>query len=415
VSGRSAGIGLLLPVLLSLSSISAWSAEDVLYAFQGGNDGLGPEGRLIMDGAGNLYGITNAGGGGTGCPGGIGCGTIFELAPDGTESVKYAFAGGSDGAGPDGGLVADGAGNFFGITSLGGNTNYGTVFEYSSGGVESVLYRFKGGESDGFEPVGDLAIDKKGNLYGTTWFGGGGVACGSGGCGTVFKLTPGGSESVLYAFQGGTDGEQPLGGVIRDRNGNLYGTTSEGGNIGGNCSDPAGCGTVFKVEPNGTESVLYAFQAGNDGGQPVAGLLLDAAGNLYGTTLAGGNGVNCPEGSLGCGTVFKLAPDGSETVLYAFKGGSDGQFPESALIMDKAGNLYGTTHAGGSGGCKGDGGGCGTVFKVAPDGTETVLQVFGQTHGAKPRGSLLLRNGYLYGTAAAGGAFNDGAVFKMRK
>jgi len=404
---------MLLPVLFSLSSIPALSAEDILYAFQGGDDGLGPVGRLIMDSAGDLYGITNGGGGGTGCEGGFGCGTIFKLAPDGTESVKYAFAGGSDGAGPDGGLIADGVGDFYGTTSGGGNANDGTVFEFSAGGAESILYAFKGGTSDGIEPAGGLALDKKGNLYGTTVFGGNGTPCGSAGCGTVFKVTPGGSESVLHAFQGGSDGAEPGGGVIRDANGNLYGTTGGGGNTDNICP-PIGCGTVFKIAPDGTESVLYAFQAGNDGVAPAAGLVMDAAGNLYGTTGYGGNGVNCPNGPSGCGTVFKLAQDGSETVLYAFKGGSDGQLPDSVLIMDKAGNLYGTTFLGGSNGCKRDGGGCGTVFKVAPDGTETILQVLGGLHGSRPRGSLLMTNGYLYGTAG-GGSFNDGVVFKMRK
>jgi len=235
---------------------------------------------------------------------------------------------------------------------------------------------------------------------------------GNNGCGTVYEITPSGTKTVLHAFQGGSDGVEPNSGVIRDRNGNLYGT-SGGGNGGANC--PNGCGTVFKVAPDGTETVLYAFQAGSDGNGPVAGLLMDGTGNLYGTTIYGGGAAGCPFGPLGCGTVFKIAPDGTESVLYVFKGGSDGQFPEGGLIADKAGNLYGTTYDGGGPSCHGAG--CGTVFKLAPDGTETVLYAFGKLHyGRNPTAALLAgKNGLLYGTASAGGSKNDGVVFSVTK
>jgi uncharacterized repeat protein (TIGR03803 family) len=223
--------------------------------------------------------------------------------------------------------------------------------------------------------------------------------CGDDGCGTVFEVKPNGTETVLYAFQGGSDGGEPLASVIRDGQGNLYGTTARGGNMtdcGGN-----GCGVVFKLTPSGTESVVYAFQGGDDGVFPAGDLMMDKSGNLYGTTLEGG------EGNIG--TVFKIAPGGAETVLYAFHGAGDGAYPKAGLIEDKAGNLYGTTTAGGTGDF-------GTVFKLAPDGTETVLNSFGGTSGSDPNGNLLAgNNGNLYGTAEQGGNDNVGVVFAVKR
>jgi uncharacterized repeat protein (TIGR03803 family) len=225
------------------------------------------------------------------------------------------------------------------------------------------------------DPSGSLVMDGAGNLYGTTVYGGGSTACSSfspGGCGVIWKLASDGKLTMLYQFAGGADGALPEAGVIWDAAGNLYGTTTWGGVDSCSSGDFVGCGVVFKLAPSPdgtwTESVLYSFTGGADGANPTAGVIFDAAGNLYGTTGSGGGTSACPDG---CGTVFKLAPnvDGTwtETVLYSFKGGVDGNGPEAGLVMDPDGNLYGTTASGGSSSaCPG---GCGTVFKLAPNPT----------------------------------------------
>jgi uncharacterized repeat protein (TIGR03803 family) len=208
---------------------------------------------------------------------------------------------------------------------------------------------------------------------------------------------------VLHRFEGGSDGYLPLGGVILDSQGNLYGTTAVGGGTG--CNDSSGCGTVFKVTVGGTETVLYAFEGGNDGAGPWSSPVIDDSGNFYGTTAGGG--------SSNRGTVFKLAPDGTESVLYAFTYGSDGYFPAAGLIEDGGGNLYGTTSDGGTN-C--GGGGCGTVFELTPEGKEKVLYSFKKARGAHPAAGLLMgSNGTLYGTAPSGGKYKDGVVFKVKE
>jgi uncharacterized repeat protein (TIGR03803 family) len=393
--------GLAIAGFVVLSTSGAIASEKVLHSFQGGGDGAYPNAGLIADSAGIFYGTTFRGGSGTDCQtGSAGCGTVFKLAPDGTETVLYSFLGGSDGADPSASLITDGAGNLYGTTELGGGANYGTVFKLAADGTETVLYAFKGG-SDGEYPPGGLVADKKGNFYGTT-AAGGSANCPNGGCGTVFEIMPDGTEIVLYTFLGGGDGEAPDAGLIMDKSGNLYGTTVEGGI---DC-DGASCGVIFKVTPGGVEDVLYSFQGGTDGYAPEAGLTMDAAGNLYDTTAAGG--------TAGNGTVFKLAPDGTETVLYSFRGGNDGWDPVAGVVMDKTGNLYGTTFSGGGKHCKRVG--CGTIFKLAPDGTETVLSTLFGKHGVHPTASLLLgKHGLLYGTANAGGTDNDGVVFSVKE
>jgi len=378
------------------------AAFEVLYTFQGGNDGGVPRGGVVADKAGNLYGTAG---------GGIEqSGIVFKLAPDGTQTVLHAFAGG-DGYGPDG-LIADKVGNFYGTTGGGGGKNfYGTVFKMAPDGNETLRYDFKG-HGDGRLPYAGVILEN-GNLYGTTLYGG--DACGRRtGCGTVFKVAPDGTETVLHAFyRHHSDGRWPYAGLVADSAGNLYGTTVEGGIA---CGRPVGCGTVFKLAPDGTETVLYAFRKAHGEG-PSANLILDSAGNLYGTTSRGGT----HDG----GTVFKLAPDGTETVLYNFcsqTNCSDGGYPDSALIADKAGNFYGTASAGGQAGsvCSG---GCGTVFQLSPEGTYTVLYTFtGGRDGADPVAGLLLRKGYLYGAASEGGAvvseliceFGCGTVFRVK-
>ncbi|HEY6578222.1 MAG TPA: choice-of-anchor tandem repeat GloVer-containing protein [Rhizomicrobium sp.] len=318
--------------------------ETVLHSFSDGADGEYPGGPLIMDGAGNLYGVTEEGGLSDGCNS-FGCGVVFEMAPDGEETELYTFSGGTDGAFPYGALLADGKGDFYGTTNGGGAEKWGTVFEVSPGGKETVLHSFASG-SDGNGPQAGLVADKSGNMYGTTKQGGGG--CSGFGCGTVFEVAPDGTEHVLYAFTGGADGGDPIASLIRDKAGNLYGTTEFGGDESG-CG-ASGCGTVFKLAPGGALTVLYTFTGGNDGGQPVAALVRDKDHNFYGTTLFGG-------APGGYGVVFKLAPDGKEHVLHTFTNGADGAYPWAALLDDGNGGFLSTAAGGGATDF-------GTVFKL---------------------------------------------------
>jgi len=333
--GRVHKCGMLLGVL-ALASISGTtqalaSSESVFYAFErdvdGAGDGAVPSAGLIADKDGNLYGTTLGGGS-------AGEGTVFKLTPEGTETILHSFAGGDDGYIPEGGLIMNTAGNLYGTTTLGGIAhNKGTVFRIAPDGTETVLYRFTGG-SDGGNPMGTLIVDGAGDLYGTAH--GGGVKK----KGVVFKLTPEGVETVLHSFGSGRDGAAPQAGLIADGQGNLFGTTLAGGN--------ADAGVVFKLASDGTETVLHSFGAEGDGLGPAGELLADSQGNLYGTTQFGGvGGRHCP-GGIGCGTIFKIAPDGSYSVLYNFVGGNDGREPSSRLISDKRGNLYGTTLFGGA-------------------------------------------------------------------
>jgi len=265
----------------------------------------------------------------------------------------------------------DTAGNLYGTTPFGGASGQagsGTVFKLDTSSNLTVLHNFTG--SDGANPQAGLVMDKAGNLYGTTVFGG---QPGGGGSGTVFKLDTSLNLTVLHSFTPGSDGQEPYAGLIMDAAGNLYGTTRAGGSsTSSNCQGTAlgGCGTVFKLDTSGNETVLYSFKGGDDGAVPYAGLVMDALGNLYGTTNQGGSGPCTGANAvlIGCGTVFKLDTSGNETVLHSFTGGSGGAFPrnDGRLVMDAAGNLYGTTAQGGSGPCGNLGGlgGCGTVFKL---------------------------------------------------
>ncbi len=391
--------GLALVAVMTFASVPAIGAEKVLYSFKGGSDGSNPFAGLIADKAGALYGTTYFGGGGTDCQYGQGCGTVFKVAADGSEVVLHAFAGGStDGALPHAALISDRHGNLYGTTEQEGENGAGTVFSLAPSGDTQILYSFGGGQRhEGLYPDAGVIMDASGNLFGTTSFGGIKAHCqgGSTGCGTVFELTPKKKEIVLYAFQGYG---RPAASLIEDSNGNLYGTTSFPG-------------TVFKIAPNGTGTTLHTFD-GSDGLYPYGSLTMDAASNLYGTTSSYGGGSGC-DGS-GCGTVFKVAPDGTTTTLYVFKGGNDGNAPRSGLTFDSAGNLYGTTQYGGGTGCEGSG--CGTVFRLSSKGKETVLHVFQGSDGAYPTtGTLLLKAGVLYGTAQVGGANNMGVVFSVDK
>ena len=258
--------------------------------------------------------------------------------------------------------------------------------------TEVVLHNFAGPPATGADPLAGLASDAAGNLYGTTPDGG------AGNSGVVFKINPAGGETVLYSFTGGADGGSPQAGVTLDSAGNIYGTTSAGGG-------KAGAGVVFKLDPSGHETVLYAFTGGADGSAPYAGVIRDASGNLYGTTRYGG--------AMGLGTVYKLDTSGHETALYSFKGGTDGYGPMSGLVLDPAGNLYGTMATANGCNCSG------IVYKVDPSGNQTILYSFTDAvHGGFPSGGLIIdAAGNLYGTASFGGIIGSlvasGVVYRV--
>ena len=307
------------------------------------------------------------------------------------------------GANPYATLVADAAGNLYGTSLNGGTSGRGVVFKVDSSGKQTVMYNFTGGADGGF-PQSGVIRDAAGNLYGTTTGGGnltGPVDFGCfEGCGVVYKLDPSGNETVLYAFTGGADGSAPQAGVILDAAGNLYGTAADGAQTF--CGN--GCGVVFEIDSSGTFKVLYTFTGGADGGNPESGVIRDVAGNLYGTTFQGGNGC-----AIGCGVVYKLDPSGNEHVLYSFTNGADGGLPNTGVIRDSAGNLYGTTTQGGASFE-------GVVYKLDPAGNETPRYTFtGGADGGGPWGSGVIRDaaGNLYGATEYGGLGGVGVVYKL--
>jgi uncharacterized repeat protein (TIGR03803 family) len=347
----------------------------VLHRFKG-TDGAAPYGLLTLDRKGNLYGMTRDGGAHD-------KGTVFKLSNT-REKLLYSFSGTPDGAHPLRGLIRDSAGNLYGATALGGTFGGGAVFKLDVKGNESVLYGFAGGK-DGEQPQSSLVRDPAGILYGTTLLGG------TSNNGTVFKVDTTGTQTVLHSFAGGADGEFPYSGLIRDAQGYLYGTTGGDGF--------SSLGTIFKVDTTGHETVLYSFQGGVDGEQPMGSVIRDSARNLYGTTYLGGSG---------SGTVFKLDKNGNHTVLYSFAGGADGANPLGGLVRDQAGTLYGTTENGGTENS-------GTVFAVDTTGRETVLHSFSETgrDGKYPEAGLVRDSqGNLYGVTYLGGTGN-GIVFKL--
>jgi len=336
---RNLGLAGLIVGLLAGSSASAVTYQQ-LYAFQGATDGANPYAGLtnVDD---KLYGTTVNGG--AHCASGP-CGTVFKITTSGGETVLYSFgATKTDGAAPFAGLN-DIGGALYGATTEGGDHG-GTMFKITPAGQYSSLYSFRGH----FKGIGSkpnaAPIEVKGTLYGTTFFGGH-RAC-EYGCGTVYKSTLSGQAQRLYAFRGGSDGDYPSSGLL-NLGGVLYGTTAYGG--GADC-DGNSCGTVFRITRAGRESVLHSFQGGDDGAQPEAGLT-DLDGVLYGTTAGAGGGSGC--GGIGCGTMFSITPAGGESVLYTFQGGSDGAYPFAA-VLNVGGTLYGTTTGGGGTGCGGDG------------------------------------------------------------
>jgi hypothetical protein len=381
---------------LAIDASAASPKEQVLYSFQGGADGLRPIGGVVFDKAGNLYGVTVNGGSNT-CRGPFDCGTVYQLKPPIKQGDPW---------------------------------------------TETVLYIFKGTDhNDGASPFGGLIFDAAGNLYGTTGYDGTGpcqLFGGQAGCGTVFKLSPptapGGSwtETVLYNFQGDKDGQFPMGNLLFDGSGNLYGATYYGGGFG-SCNDPffQHCGTIFELSPpkkkggKWTEKVLYSFKNGQDGANPNGSLVFDKKGALYGTAYFGGKeDGDCRGGSgqTGCGTVFKLnAPvtkGGMWTfeVLHIFQRGSgDGAYPNAGVTLDKHGNPFGTTFSGPTGAL-------GTVFELRqPSGQslawkEAVLHKFTDGNdGENPMGSLSFSpSGDLYGTTMVSSS-KLGSLFRMRR
>jgi uncharacterized repeat protein (TIGR03803 family) len=353
--------------------------EMVLHSFTK-SAGDGPVAGVIQDSAGNLYGTTFEGG----SPRKIN-GLVYKLDKAGHETVLHNFTVGANGANPEAGVIRDSAGNLYGTAVLGGEANAGVVYKVDTTGQETVLYSFTGG-ADGNDPFASVIRDSAGNLYGTTFAGG------APGAGVVYKLDTAGNETVLYTFTGGADGARPQASVIRDSKGNLYGTTSGGA---------AGYGVVYRLSKAGKEKVLYSFTGGADGANPVAGVIRDSAGNLYGTTLSGG--------TAKFGVVYKVDTTGNETVLYTFTGGADGGEPRAGVVFDAVGNLYGTTSGGGAANA-------GVVFKLDTAGSETVLYSFtGGADGSHPYAGVILdAAGNLYGTTANGGIKNCGVVFEIK-
>jgi uncharacterized repeat protein (TIGR03803 family) len=290
------------------------------------------------------------------------------------------------------------------VTNVGGESNMGTVFKIAPDGTKTTLHSFAGGTDDGARPNGDLIADADGNLYGTTYSGGIGDC--DGGCGTVFKVTPDGQESILYAFAGAPrpEGANPAAGLIADSEGNLYGTTYRGGKPG--CGQPTGCGTIFKITPDGQESVLHEFQGGwKSAGHPNDRLLVDAQSNFFGTCY------NC---GVKFGAVWEVSPDGTETVLYSFQHHADGEGVNPGLVADAEGNLYGTTVYGGENQA-------GVVFRVSLAGRIAVLYTFPDdtSYVNSPTGRMIIdRHGNLIGATLRSGSSNCtlgcGTIFQVQ-
>ncbi len=359
-----------------------------------GPNGAEPRYESFVEGTdGNLYGTTRGGGAHS-------RGTVFKMTPSGTLTTLYSFctqSNCSDGGDPDAGLVLGNDGNFYGVTTGGGASGDGTVFKITPGGSFTLLHSFMG--SDGFFPEGTLVQASDGNFYGTT------MAEGAHGSGTIFRITSNGTLATIYNFcslGACADGGTPFDGLVQGSDGELYGTTSSGG---ANFL----YGTVFKITLNGALTTLHSFNS-TDGSAPYAKLVQATDGNFYGTTSSGGTSQAC---TFGCGTIFKITPNGAFTSLHNFSF-MDGSYIIAGLIQASDGNLYGTAGYGGS--TQNCGKGCGTIFSITLGGTLTTLHNFAgfPTDGSLPVGGLLqASNGTFYGTAEAGGSTGDGAVYSL--
>lgn len=400
IPARSLGVALTLLVASLASDAQTYS---VIHSFAGGpTDGAFANGELIQDAAGNLYGTTSEGGT-------YNDGTVFKLDPGGAVTILHSFDFADDGVQPEGGLLRDTEGNLYGTTSQGGHGGHGTVFKLDSDNLFRTLYSFKGG-SDGGGPRSRL-VTINGDVYGTTVYGGDLSGCGSSGCGTIFKVS-GSTETVLYSFTGGADGANPQG-LIRDAAGNLYGVAESGGSgagtvwkldtnnvfsslytftggsdggtpqgrlvrdeVNGNLrgvtwigGDPScNCGVVFSVDASGHETVIHKFFGYGGSGLPFVGVL-DVGGILYGTTSQGGD-LDCNNDTKpkGCGALYQIGKTGQYTVLHGFAGSSAGDAYYNilgGLSLGTDGSIYGATFFGGTGTCRGYPG-CGTIFKYTP-------------------------------------------------
>ena len=390
-----------------------------LHTFDG-TDGEIPYTALVQAANGNLYGTTEVGGA-------RGLGTAFEITPSGTFTLLYSFCSQSDctdGSNPSA-LVQASNGDFYGTTAYGGasdncesaHNGCGTIFKITPSGTLTTLYSFclQIGCADGEYPSAGLVQATDGNLYGTTYAGGAKLY------GTVFRVSPSGMLTTLYSFcseTGCRDGRTPLGGLTEATNGDFYGTTQYGGADSSCLDSNHGCGTIFRISPSGTLTSLYSFCSRSncvDGGLPEGALLQATNGNFYGTTFGGGANGND-------GTVFKISPTGTLTTLYSFCSQSnctDGLWPNAALVQGTDGNFYGTTTFGGvvSGFCHSLATGCGTLFKIIPNGALTTLYAFcsqsGCRDGSGPGAALVQdTDGGFYGTTEGGGT-EYGTVFSL--
>ena len=364
----------------------------VIYSFSGGADGGSPRAPLLLN-RGNLIGTTYNGGTAN-------LGTVFSVTTDGAETVLHSFAGGTaDGQNPRTGItggenvLGPWSGELFGTTSAGGKAGAGTVFALDTRKqTETLLYSFAGG-GDGANPWGEMVNDGKGNLFGTCFYP----------FGTMFRVFGGGQfEAVVHGFGSlAADGAAPVGQIVMDAQGNIYGASS-GGTVGGSE------GTVYKIGPNGAFTILHIFTGlslTGDGADPLGGPVMDSEGNLYGATYDGGNDDHYGSGD---GVVYKLAPDGTETILHTFANTPDGAQPTGSLLRTKGGEFFGTTLQGGAANQ-------GTVFEITADGHERVLYSFsGGADGGWPYAGLIHGpDGTLYGTASKGGGAAAGVVFAI--
>jgi uncharacterized repeat protein (TIGR03803 family) len=391
--------------LLALTLLVTAASAQTFSVFSSFNftDGSAPNGGLILDSAGNFYGTTQFGGSSN-------RGVIFKLSSTGQETVLYTFTGSTDGGIPIGRLIRDNEGNLYGITSSGGDAtcSCGTVFELTTTGSLQVLHAFLGG-TDGAQNQGQAELGLvmiKGNLYGSASFGGFTGCDGSLGCGVLFKVTKAGVETVLYRFTGQADGAFPQD-LINDAAGNIYGAT------GGSYMQGNG-GTLFKLDTTGKLTTLYTFPEGSEGTSPRWRLLRTQKGVFYGVTQFGGNTATCALGTVGCGVAFSVNAQGTEQVLHTFgEQAGDGAEP-SAGLLDDAGNGYATTFYGGAvnSNCSL---GCGVVSRKDASGKYSVIYRFtGAADGFNPGGGLVTdSSGNIYGATLNGGSGGNGVIYKI--
>ena len=404
-------------VSLTLLAPPVWGQSYKILSVFDGQNKLVAGSTIVRDKMGNLYGASWDSP--RMCPSGP-CGAIYKISPTGQQTTLYQFKGRPDGHYPAG-LTIDAYGTLYGTTMEGGTSTFqycgdgcGTVFTLTTSGKETVIHSFAAPPNDGIVPESGVIVYPNSVLYGTTTMGGNGTnAAGLPGDGTIYQLAPENHMvKILHNFSLGADGGLPSAGLLLV-GATLYGTTQFGGE--GPCVTTfgPGCGTIFKYDANGL-TTLYQFQGDLDGASPAAPLIIDDAGNLYGTTVLGGDPTNCPGGGgvpPGCGVVFKVTPGGQESTLHIFTGKTDGMWPSTALVIDAAGNLYGTAYFGGDMKCD-SGYGCGTIFKIDRSGNFSVIHTFKGADGASPM-AIIAGDGKFYGVTNNGGPANLGVVYEL--